>query len=91
MLDWEQAFIGATLWDIGSLFRYAHRYSPTFRERFEHGYRNAGGVLPDDWHRTARLLDATCIVGMLSETRELPTVFAECRELTEALVQEGEG
>jgi aminoglycoside phosphotransferase (APT) family kinase protein len=89
LLDWEQSFVGATLWDVGSLFRYARRYTATFRDRFALGYRDAGGALTDDWYVTARLLDATRVVGILSAGRELPTVFAECREAIEALVSEG--
>jgi hypothetical protein len=56
----------------------------------EVGYRNAGGVLPDDWYRVARLFDATRLVGILSQEGDLPGVFAECRELVSALVSECE-
>jgi len=88
LIDWEAAFSGSPLWDVGSLFRYPRRYSETFRQRFERGYRDAGGALPEDWLRTARLLDATRLVATLNEERELPVVFAECRELIEAVVTE---
>ncbi len=88
LIDWEDAFSGSPLWDAGSLFRYTRRYSETFRQRFERGYRDAGGALPEDWLRTARLLDATRQVATLNEERELPVVFAECRELIEAVVAE---
>jgi len=86
LIDWEAAFSGAALWDVGRVFRYARRYSETFRERFERAYREAGGDLPEDWWRTARLLDATRLVEILNEERELSVVFAECRELIEAVV-----
>jgi aminoglycoside phosphotransferase (APT) family kinase protein len=89
LIDWEAAFSGSALWDIGSLFRYPKRYSETFRQRFERGYRDAGGTLPEDWLRTARLLDSTRLVEILNGERELPIVFAECRELIEAIVAEG--
>jgi len=89
LIDWEAAFSGSALWDVGSLFRYARRYSEAFCQRFEQGYRDAGGALPEDWLRTARLLDATRQVATLNEERELPVVFAECRELIEAVVAEG--
>jgi hypothetical protein len=71
-----------------SLFRYPRRYSETFRQRFERGYHDAGGALPEDWLRTARLLDATRLVATLNEERELPVVFAECRDLIETVVTE---
>jgi aminoglycoside phosphotransferase (APT) family kinase protein len=86
LIDWEYVFFGSALWDVGSLFRYTRRYSETFRQRFERGYGEAGGALPEDWWRTARLLDATRSVAMLNKERERPVVFAECRELIEILV-----
>jgi aminoglycoside phosphotransferase (APT) family kinase protein len=86
LIDWENAFSGSPLWDVGSLFRYAKRYSETFRQRFERGYCEAGGRLPEDWWRSARLLDATRLVSILNDEQELPSVFAECRELIEAVV-----
>jgi aminoglycoside phosphotransferase (APT) family kinase protein len=89
LIDWEAAFSGSSLWDVGSLFRYSRRYSETFRQRFERGYRDTGGKLPEDWLRTARLLDATRQVATLNEEREMPVVFEECRELIEAVVTEG--
>jgi hypothetical protein len=89
LIDWEAAFSGSQLWDVGSLFRYSQRYTETFRQGFERGYRDAGGALPEDWLRTARLLDATRQVATLNEERELPVVFAECRELIEAMLTEG--
>jgi aminoglycoside phosphotransferase (APT) family kinase protein len=90
LLDWETAGQGTALWDVGSLFRYARRYSPEFRERFLSGYRAAGGALADGWWPAARLLDATRLVDTLSEARELPAVFAECRDLVAAMLG-GEG
>lgn len=86
VLDWESAAEGSGLWDVGSLFRYPRRYTPEFRAAFASGYRRAQGELPRDWWEVARLLDATRLVGILSEARELPTVFAECRELIASLV-----
>ena len=65
LIDWEAAFSGSALWDVGSLFRYARRYSEDFRQRFERSYRDAGGSLPEDWRRTARLLDSTRMVATL--------------------------
>ncbi len=84
ILDWEEAAQGPALWDAGSLFRYSRRYSPEFRDRFARGYRAAGGELERGWWRAARLLDATRLVRTLSEERELPNVFAECRDLLAA-------
>lgn len=86
LIDWDGSFFGSSLWDVGSLFRYVKRYTPAFRERFAAGYRAAGGSLPPDWWAAARPLDATPLVGVLSDTRDLPTVHAECRDLLGELV-----
>lgn len=89
LIDWEKAFRGAALWDVGRLFRYARRYSATFCQRFAQSYCAAGATLPTDWWRTARLLDAIRHVEYLNEEQGLPVVFAECRELIEVIVAHG--
>jgi len=89
LIDWEAAFSGSALWDVGSLFRYHRRYSEIFRQLFEQGYRDAGGTLPEDWFRIARLIDSTRLVETFNEERELPIVFSECRELIDSVVVEG--
>lgn len=88
LIDWEAASCGSPLWDVGNLFRYSKRYTEAFRAEFGQGYREAGGALPRGWMMTARLLDATRLVGALDDGRKLPVVFAECRDLIEALVAE---
>jgi aminoglycoside phosphotransferase (APT) family kinase protein len=87
LIDWESSHRGAAFWDIGSLFRYSRRYGPAFRAAFASGYcATAGNRLPGHWWLTARLLDATRIVGILADDRSLPTVFGECARLVEELV-----
>jgi len=86
VIDWETACIACPLWDVGSLFRYARRYDADFRSAFEKAYRKAGGALPDGWWHSARLLDATRLVGVLSEDRDLPSVFEDCRSIVESLI-----
>lgn len=88
ILDWDATATGSGLWDVGSFFRYSHRYDEDFRARFEAGYRAAGGELPHDWWRLARLLDATCVVAILEETRPLPRLFAECGLVITALLED---
>jgi aminoglycoside phosphotransferase (APT) family kinase protein len=88
LIDWEYAYTGASLWDVGRVFRYRRRYSETFRRRFEKSYRDAGATLPEDWWQTSRLLDAIRLIEIFGEEKELPVVFAECRELLELLSAE---
>jgi hypothetical protein len=86
VLDWESVAIGSRLWDIGSLFRYERRYSATFRQRFAAGCSATGASLPNDWWIWARVLDATRVVGILSEDRDMPSVFDECRSILSSLI-----
>jgi fructokinase len=86
VLDWENAFLGSPLWDVGSLFRYSTRYSTDFRYAFARGYRDAGGELPEDWWTLSRLLDATGVVGILAGDRELSSVFDDCRSIVANLM-----
>ncbi|HEY4059186.1 MAG TPA: aminoglycoside phosphotransferase family protein [Kofleriaceae bacterium] len=81
VIDWEATTTCSPLLDIGSLFRYRHRYDQAWVDGFARGYREADGELPEDWLRTARLLDATWAIETLDEPRELPGVYADCKEL----------
>ncbi len=55
VLDWEFAYSGPSLLDVGQLFRWS---SPDAFERgFEDSYREAGGRLPSGWQRWAALFD----------------------------------
>ena len=83
LIDWENASLGTPLWDIGTLFRYTHRFSTRFRADFARGFHAAGGTLPPDWWGVARLLDATVVVGILESTDDLEEVERECRALIE--------
>ena len=87
VIDWESAAIASAFWDVGSLFRYHTRYSPEFLASFARGYSAAGGTLPDEWCRLARLIDVTQLVQVLSEDRDLPWVFEECRAIVGSLIQ----
>ncbi len=86
VIDWESAGTGSPLVDIGSFFRYAPRFDDAFVSDFGAGYREAGGTLPDDWFRTARLLDAFRLIDTLDGIREMPGVYADCRMLLTKIV-----
>ena len=88
LIDWEDAFTGWALWDVGSLLRYRGRFDQAFCERFERAYRDAGGELPEDWLGMARLLDASKQLATLDVERDRPAVFSDCRELLELLIQD---
>jgi aminoglycoside phosphotransferase (APT) family kinase protein len=86
VIDWEATTTFSPLLDLGSLFRYADRYDAAFRSNFERGYHEADGALPEDWMRTARLLDSTLLIDTLDDPKEFPGVYADCRLLLSRLV-----
>jgi fructokinase len=74
VLDWECAFAGSALWDVGHFLRYERRSRPTREPHFSEGFRSAGGVLPNDWRDLTRAVDLVCNVKGLASP-ELPEPF----------------
>ncbi len=89
VLDWETAYAGPALLDIGQLLR----WSPPerFVSGFERGYRQHGGMLPRDWRRHAGAFDALNLAFLLggSERGSLRARQVEER-LRRALAAAGE-
>lgn len=70
VLDWELAFSGSPLLDVGHFLR--HDYANPVREpHFSKGFLENGGRLPDDWSRIVRVIDLTGLVECLRHP-ELP-------------------
>ncbi len=57
LLDWEFAFAGSPLVDLGHALRPPGGSAPGFTAGLERGFRLHGGRLPADWRRQAQLLD----------------------------------
>jgi Ser/Thr protein kinase RdoA (MazF antagonist) len=51
VIDWEFAFSGSPMMDLGNLLRPPLGDLPNFEDSVARGYRSAGGVLPDGWRR----------------------------------------
>jgi len=51
VIDWEFAFSGSPMMDLGNVLRPPLGELPGFEDSVASGYRSAGGVLPDDWRR----------------------------------------
>lgn len=64
VLDWEFAYSGPSLMDIGQLIRWGA--SPSFIEGFARSYRGNGGELPEDWERWAAAFDIFNLAGLLA-------------------------
>ncbi|MEU3691857.1 phosphotransferase [Streptomyces narbonensis] len=78
VLDWELAFSGSPLFDVGNMLRFAHEYPPAFATGFIEGFRAGNGRLPGDWLRISRTLDLFAIADILTAPPD-PAYFARTR------------
>jgi aminoglycoside phosphotransferase (APT) family kinase protein len=87
VLDWEFAFAGPPLIDVGLFLRAGEALPAGFRDAFAAGYRDAGGSLPSEWLRLSRLVDLVSQVSFLNDPRDRPRVFAETTGVVEETVR----
>jgi fructokinase len=66
VLDWEFAFSGSPLTDIGNMLRFGEEYPPGFAGSFIAGYQEAGGHLPPDWREISAALDLYALADFLT-------------------------
>ena len=84
ILDWELAFSGSPLLDVGHFLRYERRRAPLREPHFSQGFVEHGGQLPDNWREIATIIDLSGIVECLTHD-ELPVdVEIELLELINA-------
>jgi len=87
ILDWEFAIAGSPLNDIGNFLRYERTSLPLVEPYFSTGYVQAGGSLPEEWRRLAKLVDLTAICESLTHEDLPATVVQELVELVRATVE----
>lgn len=88
VLDWEFAVSSSPLADVGSFLRYERAARPIAEPHFSTGYMHAGGRLPPDWRRLARLVDLLALCESLSRD-QLPQAFtSELVELVRATIED---
>jgi hypothetical protein len=63
VLDWEFAYAGPALMDVGQLLRWDP--PPAFVSAFEAGYRAGGGHLPEGWRHWSDVFDLFNLAGLL--------------------------
>lgn len=66
VIDWEVAFSGSPLVDLGHFLRYERAARPLREPAFSRGYREGGGELPDGWRDLARTVDLADLCGILA-------------------------
>jgi aminoglycoside phosphotransferase (APT) family kinase protein len=86
VLDWEFAFSGPALCDVGHMMRYERRESRRLEPHFSRGYRDAGGVLPEDWFELGRAMDLTALLEFLTRPGLPTSITPEILGLVEATV-----
>jgi aminoglycoside phosphotransferase (APT) family kinase protein len=87
ILDWEFAIAGSSLNDIGHFLRYERTSLSLVEPYFSTGYLQAGGSLPEEWRRIARLVDLTAICESLTHDDLPAAVVEELVELVSAIVE----
>jgi fructokinase len=81
VLDWEFAFSGNPLADLGNVLRFG-------QTSFTAGVVAGVGPLPDGWRDTARALDLFALADFLSRPPKQP-LAADIRDVVRKLVQRG--
>jgi aminoglycoside phosphotransferase (APT) family kinase protein len=89
VLDWEFALSATPALDFGNLLRPPFGEQAGFVEGLAHGYRAAGGFLPDDWLRIARIADLFAWADLLDRRSEDPALTADARRIIAATIENG--
>ena len=66
VLDWEFAFSGSPLTDIGNMLRFRAELPAGFADGFIAGYAGAGGELPEGWREISEALDLYALADFLT-------------------------
>jgi len=88
VLDWEFAVAGTPLADFGNFLRYESAAYPASEPAFSSAYRDAGGLLPENWNRIRRVVDVVALTEKLTRNLLPENVLIELLELLEATVED---
>jgi hypothetical protein len=66
VLDWEFAFSGSPLHDIGNMLRFGDELPPAYTTGFVDGFRDGAGELPPDWRPMSEALDLFAVADLLT-------------------------
>ena len=88
VLDWEFAFSGSPLLDVGHFLRYEREEEPIREPWFSRAFVEHGGWLVDDWGRIVRVIDLTGLVDCLTHDYLPNDVVQEIVGLIQATLNE---
>ena len=87
VLDWEFAFSGPPLVDVGHMVRYERLAQPLVEPHFSDGFRAGGGNLPEDWFGLARAVDLMALCEFLTRPQLPESILPELMELIAATLE----
>jgi aminoglycoside phosphotransferase (APT) family kinase protein len=88
VLDWEFAYSGSPLVDIGHFLRYERADNPVREPEFSRGFIEHGGTLPDDWRQLTKLIDLTALCELLTRDHLPDDVVNEVVGLVRSTLEE---
>ncbi|MDR3409263.1 MAG: aminoglycoside phosphotransferase family protein [Methylovirgula sp.] len=87
IIDWEYALSASPAIDFGNLLRPPFDANTAFAETVARAYVEAGGFLPRDWRRIARLADIFSFADILSRPHTDVVVVADARRIVAGLLE----
>ncbi|MBV9582506.1 MAG: phosphotransferase, partial [Chloroflexi bacterium] len=81
VIDWEFAFSGSPMIDLGNLLRPPLGELPGFEHSVADGYRAAGAALPDDWRRLTLYNGLADWASFLGRSRINDALIADARKM----------
>ena len=90
ILDWEFAFAGSILCDVGNMLRYERADRPRYEPHFSRGLADGGWPLPDEWFLRARLADLPALCELLARDDVPDAIVAELLDLLRGTIGVGE-
>jgi aminoglycoside phosphotransferase (APT) family kinase protein len=88
LLDWEFSFSAPALYDIGIFLRDSHGMPTLLESRFIEGFTEHGGVLPEEWHKIARLLDLFNLCDFLARSEIHETTMRDVAAVIRRTVED---
>ena len=88
ILDWEFAFSGSPLLDVGNFLRYECGSDPLREPYFSQSFVAHGGRLPDNWRKIIGVMDLTALVECLNHDYLPNDVLVEILDLILSTVDE---
>jgi aminoglycoside phosphotransferase (APT) family kinase protein len=87
VIDWEFAFSGPPLVDVGHMMRYERRGRPLLEPWFSDGFLAGGGTLPPDWRELARAVDLMALCEFFTRPELPESIVPELVELIAATTE----